>query len=77
MSDERGAFSVGSRVRVSERCFDRKLRGAIGVIRPKMASSVNASDDRIVWVEFEPWILAAAESPIEASEIDVADLELA
>jgi hypothetical protein len=75
MSDERGAFSVGSRVRVSERCFDRNLRGAIGVIQPKMASSANASDGRIVWVEFEPWIQREAADPIEAAEIDTADLE--
>ena len=40
-----------------------------------MKASINAPDEQIVWIEFDPAILTPDGSAIEASEIDVADLE--
>jgi hypothetical protein len=70
-----GKFSIGDRVRVSTRCFDVKLHGAVGVIAPKMRESPNWSDEEVVWMEFDPWIPSADGHPIEAAEVDTADLD--
>jgi hypothetical protein len=75
MSERPRRFSTGDRVRVSQRCFDSKLRGAVGVVAQKLKESINASNEQIVWVEFDPAILTADGSKIDAAEIDVADLE--
>jgi hypothetical protein len=40
-----------------------------------LKASVNAPNEQILWIEFDPVILVADGSKIEASEIDVADLE--
>jgi hypothetical protein len=72
MSERRRQFSTGDRVRVSQCCFDAKLRGTVGVVSQKLKASVNAPNEQI---EFDPVILVADGSKIEASEIDVADLE--
>jgi hypothetical protein len=40
-----------------------------------LKASVNASNEQIAWIEFDAMILVADGSKIEASEIDVADLE--
>jgi hypothetical protein len=75
MSERRRQFSTGDRVRVSQCCFDAKLRGTVGVVSQKLKASVNAPNEQILWIEFDPVILVADGSKIEASEIDVADLE--
>jgi hypothetical protein len=68
-------FSIGDRVRVSTRCFDARLHGAFGVISPKIEASVNSRDERVVWIEFDPWVQAEDGHPIEAAEVDVEDLD--
>jgi hypothetical protein len=68
-------FFVGDRVRISTRCYDAKLHGAVGVVAPKIEASVNFRNARVVWVEFDPWIQSEDESPIEAAEVEVSDLD--
>jgi len=68
-------FSIGDRVRISTRCYDAKLHGAVGVVAPKIEGSVNFRNARVVWVEFDPWIQSEDESPIEAAEVEVSDLD--
>ncbi|HEV8066877.1 MAG TPA: hypothetical protein VGP76_04005 [Planctomycetaceae bacterium] len=75
MSEALHRFSTGDRVRVLQCCFDATLWGAVGVVAPKLKASVNAPNQQIVWIEFDPVILTADGIKIEASEIDVADLE--
>jgi hypothetical protein len=75
MSERLRRFSIGDRVRVSPRCFNAKLWGAVGVVAPKLKVSINAPNEQILWIEFEPAILTADGSVIEASEVDVDDLE--
>jgi hypothetical protein len=75
MSQARREFSIGDRVRVSVRCYNQKLHGAVGVVAPKMNESVNWSNDRIAWVEFDPWIASDDGHDIEASEVDFSDLD--
>jgi hypothetical protein len=68
-------FFVGDRVRISTRCFDAKLHGAVGVVAPKIEASVNSRNPRVVWVEFDPWVQSEDESPIDAAEVEVSDLD--
>ena len=68
-------LSVGDRVRVSTRCFDTKLHGAVGVVYPKLEASDNSRNARVVWVEFDPWVQSEDGHPIEAAEVDVDDLD--
>jgi hypothetical protein len=75
MSDPRREFSIGDRVRVSDRCYNARLHGAVGVVAPKINESVNWSNEQIAWVVFDPWIVSDDGHDIEASEIDFADLD--
>jgi hypothetical protein len=75
MSKPLHRFSSGDRVRVSTRCVDAKLHGVVGIISPKMAASVNSNNERVVWVEFDPWVQSEDGHPIEAAEADVDDLD--
>jgi hypothetical protein len=68
-------FSIGDRVRISTRRFDAKLHGAVGAVSPKIEASVNFRNARVVWVEFDPWVQSEDESPIEATEVEVSDLD--
>ena len=73
MSDR--TFSIGDRVQVSANCWNERLRGAVGVVSTKPELSANRMDDLILWIEFDPWIPAADGHPIEAAEVDAADLD--
>jgi hypothetical protein len=75
MGKQPDKFSIGDRVRVSTRCFDVTLHGAVGVITPKMQESANWSDEQIVWIEFDPWVPSADGHPLEAAEVNTADLD--
>jgi hypothetical protein len=71
----RREFSIGDRVRVSDRCYDARLHGAVGVVAPKMNESVNWSNEQVVWVEFDPWIASDDGHDIEGSEVPFSDLD--
>jgi hypothetical protein len=68
-------FSIGDRVRISTRCYDAKLHGAVGVVSPKIEASVNSRNPRVAWVEFDPWVQSEDDSPFEAAEVEVSDLD--
>jgi hypothetical protein len=75
MSQPFHRFAIGDRVRISTRCFDTDLRGAVGVVSPKIEASVNLHDENVVWIEFDPWIQSEDGPPIEAAEVEIDDLE--
>ena len=70
-------FSIGDHVRVSGKCWQAELRGAVGVISTTPEGVVDRSAAGVFWVEFDPWITAHNPvHPTEASEVDASDLEL-
>jgi hypothetical protein len=76
MSDSLHSFSIGDRVRVSERCYDTRLRGAIGIVSSSIEGSVNQHNARILFIEFDESIPSAGSShPIDGTEVDADDLD--
>jgi hypothetical protein len=55
--------------------FIETLRGAWKVVSPKIESNVKLSDERIVSVEFDPWIQSDDRDSIEAAKAHVAELD--
>jgi hypothetical protein len=88
MLNQNVLFSIGNRIQVTNQCYSKELRGAVGLISSPPANVVAhdptwqshwklaGDSSRIYWIEFDPMVAGDDPShPIEAAEIEETDLE--
>jgi hypothetical protein len=70
-------FSIGDHVRVTDKCWQPELRGAVGIVSAAPEGIADKSAKGIFWIEFDPWITAHNPlHPTEAADVQADDLEL-